>query len=275
MMLLALGILLLGCNPADSESGAVENEDTSTEAVQEQTESGEAEPSENQQTDNINGMIQLFKEAQIDQIAKIVAFPLNRQSPIPSIDDEAAFKERFSEVFDQTLIDQIANSKIEQWSQVGSQGIMLDNGAVWLDDTGEKIIAVNYQSEVEKQMMEDLIATQKDGLHASLSAFERPLYKVQTENYHIRIDQLENGSYRYAAWKIGEPESSKPDLVLSNGILEYQGSGGNHEITFSNGDYSYKVARNVLGADDTPEVTLEVAEKGAVILTEAGNLVAE
>ena len=42
------------------------------------------------------------------------------------------FNKRFSEVFDKILIDKIANSKIEQWSEAGWRGIMLDNGVLWM-----------------------------------------------------------------------------------------------------------------------------------------------
>ena len=71
------------------------------------------------------------------------------------------FKERFNEVFDEMLIDKIANSSKDQWSAVGAKGTMLDNGEVWVDDVDGKIIAVNYQSDFELRLKNDLAGKQK------------------------------------------------------------------------------------------------------------------
>src|SRR5690606_40506133 len=64
-----------------------------------------------------------------------------------------------------------------------------------------------------------------------------------SKNYLIRIDELTNDNYRYASWKIGEKESSKPDIIIDNGKLKFEGSGGNHVIIFTNDEYTYKVDR--------------------------------
>ena len=221
---------------------------------------------------NINNIIALFKEKNIDTISDIVSFPLRREYPIPSIKDKKEFRQRFSEVFDKTLIDKIANSKTEQWSEVGWRGIMLDNGVVWMESYDGKIIAVNYQSDFEKKQRIDLIAKEKENLHISLKTFESPTYKITTKNYLIRIDKLSDYKYRYASWKINEKESSKPDLILNNGELEFQGSGGNHVITFSNGNFTYRVYRNIIGEDNSPDITIEVEKEGQIILTEGGTL---
>ena len=117
---------------------------------------------------------------------------------------------------------------------------MLDNGIVWIESDGGKITAVNYQSDFEKKLKKDMIAKEKDNLHLSLKTFKSPTYKIKTKNYLIRIDKLTDYKYRYASWKINNLESSKPDLILNNGELKFEGSGGNHVITFSNGKYTYK-----------------------------------
>lgn len=222
--------------------------------------------------DNINNIIALFRKKDIDKIASIINFPLNRQYPIPSIKDEREFKQRFNDVFDETLINMIAHSKTEQWSEVGWRGIMLDNGVVWIESDEGKIIAVNYQSDFEKKLNADLISKEKDSLHISLKKFERPTYKIKTSNYLIRIDEITNNTYRYASWNITEPESSKPDLILNNGRLEFSGSGGNHDISFLNGNYTYKIYRNIIAEKGAPDITLVVEKDGQEILTEGGML---
>ena len=223
----------------------------------------------------IKNVIELFKQSNVDSISSVINFPLRREYPIPSVKNEIEFKLRFTEIFDKILIDRIANSKTEQWSEVGWRGIMLDNGIVWMDSYEGKIIAVNYQSDFEKKQIQELIEKQRQKLHNSLKTFQSPVYKIVTKNYLIRIDKLSDYKYRYVSWKIGENESSKPDIILNNGDIEYQGSGGNHVITFSTQNYSYKIYRNIIGADDSPDITLEVEKNGEIILTEDGKLIAE
>jgi hypothetical protein len=150
---------------------------------------------------------------------------------------------------------------------------MLDNGVVWIESYDGKITAVNYQSNFEKKLKKDLIEKERESVHTSLKAFESPIYKIKTKKYLIRIDKLSDSKYRYASWKIGEQESSKPDLILKNGQLEFEGSGGNSVITFSNGNYKYKVYRNIIGEDNSPDITLEVEKNGQTILTEDGTLI--
>lgn len=222
---------------------------------------------------NINYVIDLFKKKNIEDISHNVNFPLRREYPIPEIKNREQFKQRFNEVFDEVLINEIADSRLKQWSEVGWRGIMLNNGTVWMDSDEGKIIAVNYQSDFEKKLRKELIDKEKENVHSSLKTFESPTYKIETKNYLIRIDELESKKYRYASWKISKKESSKPDLILTNGELEFQGSGGNHVITFTNGNYIYKVYRNILGEEDTPDITLEVEENEKIILHQNGTLI--
>jgi len=225
------------------------------------------------QIDAINNVIALFQENDIDKISRIINFPLYRQYPIPPINDKKEFTKRFSEVFDQDVIDEIANSKIEQWSEVGWRGIMLDTGILWMANSDGIITAVNHQSNLERKLRKDLIAREKENLHNSLKSFESPTHKIKTEKYLIRIDELAADKYRYASWKIGEKESSKPDIILSNGKLEFEGSGGNYVITFVAGNYTYKVYRNTIGEENSPDITLYIEKEGKVILRDNGTLI--
>ena len=230
---------------------------------------------DDQEVANINNIIALFKQENIDGISDIIAFPLRREYPIPNIKNKKEFKQRFGEVFDKTLLARIADSKTDQWSEVGWRGIMLDRGVVWIDSYTGKIKAVNYESDFEKKLRKKLIAKDKENLHISLKTFESPVYKIKTKNYLIRIDNLSDTGYRYASWKKESKESSKPDIILNNGALEFQGSGGNHVVTFINKNYTYKVYRNIMGEENMPDITLEIEKDGQVILKENGKLILE
>jgi hypothetical protein len=142
---------------------------------------------------------------------------------------------------------------------------------MWIDTDG-KIIALNHQSETEKKQRLKLISEQKESLHSTLKSFKNPQYKFKTKHYLIRIDELENGKYRYASWKNNQNESAKPDIILINGILEFSGSGGNHTITFKKGNFKYIVYRFHIGESDTPEISLSVEENNKEILNEDGQL---
>lgn len=120
-----------------------------------------------------------------------------------------------------------------------------------------------------------MIAGDKEKIHSSLKAFRLPTYKIKTKNYLIRIDELENEKYRYASWKVGDNQSSKPEIVIQNGTIEFGGSGGNQVNTFVNGKYTYKVYRIILREGDSPEIRLSVEKDGKAILTQDGALILE
>lgn len=273
---IVLGLSLFGCNQTDSKNKLTTKEkpvDTTINQTLRQENLSDHEQLEEYKIDSINHVIDLFKEKNIIKISNKINFPLYREYPIPPIKDREEFRQRFSEVFDKILIDKIANSKIDQWSEVGWRGIMLDNGVLWMANSDGTITAVNYQSDFEKKLLKDLIAKEKEDLHISLKTFERPTYKIKTKNYLIRIDELTNNKYRYTSWKISEKESSKPGMILDKGELEYQGSGGNHVFTFTNNNYTYRVYRNIMGKSDSPDITLKVEKNGKIILTEDGTLI--
>jgi hypothetical protein len=230
---------------------------------------------EPEEKDSIQKLIELFKKIDIEGISNKITYPLKRDYPIPPIHNKEEFKERFYEVFDQKLIDQIAQSDICQWSEVGWRGIMLDNGVVWMSFEPGFISTINYQTKREKNIQEELIKRDKEKLPLTLRKFKCPVYKIQTEKFLIRIDELNENKYRYVSWKAGSNESNQPDLVLKNGSCEMQGSGGNHEFTFVNGIYTYKVRRNILGERDSPDVTVQVEKRGEIIFIAPGSLIGD
>ncbi len=268
-------LLLVACKQVNSKNGAQRAEHAADTVKTETAQANFEETPHHYSNDSITALISLFRERNIDKISNKIIFPLRRAYPVPSIKNQEEFKRRFNEVFDKTLIERIAHSKPEQWSDVGWRGIMLDDGVLWISEDDGMITAVNYQSDFEKKRRTELILTEKRNLHASLKNFESPAYRIKTDSYLIRIDELTANKYRYASWKTGENESSEPDIVLKNGKLEFQGSGGNHMITFVNGNYLYKVYRNIIGEENRPEITLIIEKDGEIILTQDGTLISE
>lgn len=223
-----------------------------------------------EQIQSIQKLINIFKTKNKAKIADQIYYPLRREYPLKDVQNKNDFIKRFDDIFDKDFLDKVAKSKLNDWSEVGWRGIMLDNGTLWIDDDG-KIVTVNYQSPKEKQLLSNAIQADKNQLPKSLQDFEKPAYLIFTKNYKIRIDEKAEGIYRYAAWKIKNPKS-EPDITIENGVMEFQGSGGNHTITFKNNGYTYVVSINVIGSADDPDATLEVLKEDKTILTEDGKI---
>ena len=150
---------------------------------------------------------------------------------------------------------------------------MLNDGVLWMENSDGIITAVNHQTDIEKKLRIELIAKDKIFLHAALKNFETPTYKIKTKTSLIRIDELTNHKYRFALWKLGEKESSEPDIIIKNGKLEFDGSGGNHVVTFVKENFTYTVYRNIIAEENTPDITFELEKDGKIILSEDGTLI--
>ena len=94
-------------------------------------------------------------------------------------------------------------------------------------------------------------------LHASLKDYQNTEYCFETDTYLIQVDKLNDGSYRYAAWKNGSTLSDmkrKPDLIVNKGTVK------NNCYTFKNKTYTYVI--------DLNGRTLVVKNNGKTILRE-------
>ena len=224
---------------------------------------------EQQYHKNISPIITAFKADDRAAITALIRYPLQRRNPLPAIKNEAELIERFDEVFDDKLAAVIASSNIDtDWDKVGWRGIMLNNGVMWVDTDG-KVIAVNTQNTTEQAHAEKLIAQNKQSLHSSIKTFQKPILDWDTAKYRVRIDDLGDGNFRYASWSIDKSPSDKPDIVLINGDITFEGSGGNHHYTFKNGRYSYVLQVTVIGCDTSPPGWLEVYKDEKLLLSDA------
>lgn len=209
----------------------------------------------------------LIKDRKIKELALRVSYPLERPYPLPPIRSKAAFEQSFNGIFDKALIDLIitANAR-KDWHDMGWRGIMLKNGEIWLDDSGN-LTAINYESAAEIKSRALLIQKEKKSLHPSLTNFKRPVLKFTTTKYIVRIDELEAGKFRYTSWKVSALMNEMPDLTLTNGKVIPIGSGGNHYYEFKNGIYTYQCHIHVLGDGSQPPATLVVKKREVEILS--------
>lgn len=220
-------------------------------------------------TDAVQPIISAFQSDDRDYIVKNVRYPLRRTSPIPSIDNEDDLLKRFDDVFDADITARISNSDPESdWQQVGWRGIMLGRGDLWVNEAGF-ITAVNYQSDAEKALQAQLIQAINARVHPSVANISNPIFEWETSRFRVRVDELTDSSIRYAVWNVESPTSDQPDLVLNNGVLTFDGSGGNHYYSFQNGEYQYVCYVMVLGTEFSPAGYLRVFKGETLLLEQA------
>ena len=212
-----------------------------------------------QYIDDIRKVINTIKGGSEKKIASLVKYPLAMSYPVPDINNEEEFIERFDEVFDEAILEKIASSSTDDWNTVGWRGIMFDNGMVWIDYDG-LIKAVNYQSEKEKQIQNELIEKERATLHISVQEFMQPLHHVYIDNDIVRVDKMPDDSFRLVIWK-DKDATQQPDLVIGNGVIEFHGSGGGASYLFKDQDYTYDFGDPYIGSKADPAIPyLEIYE---------------
>ncbi len=221
----------------------------------------------------VSDFINYIKTNDIEELANRTAYPFKREYPIPTIGNKQEFIDRYNEVFDDKLKKMITDSNpATDWSAVGWRGIMLFDGDIWLDYDGS-LIAVNYRSELEKRKKKELIEKDKNKLYSAINDFKNPVLILKTSKFKIRIDEMNDGSYRYASWPINKEMNEKPDLILYKGKVTFDGSGGNHSYKFKNGIYVYECIINVIGTADTPPASLIVYKGEKEVLKQDAKII--
>ncbi|RLJ33187.1 hypothetical protein CLU97_2663 [Chryseobacterium sp. 7] len=69
---------------------------------------------------------------------------------------------------------------------------------------------------------------------------------IKTKKFKIRIDKQPNGKYLYQSWNSNAKITAKPSMIISDGELIPDGTGGNYYINFNNEGHSYQIWRNYL-----------------------------
>lgn len=216
----------------------------------------------------IANFISNVKQQNKEALAASVKFPLKRDAPIPPVNNKEEFLARYNEIFDESLTKMIVSSRPEKdWTAMGWRGIMLEQGKVWLDDDGV-LIAVNYQSTIEKRKQKALVKDDKKQLYNTVKKYDRPTYLLDTKTHRIRIDDLGHNNYRYSSWRLQSKMSEKPDLVIEDGEVFYEGTGGNHHYEFRNDGYLYSCVFTLLGVDDRSPAVLTISKDGKALSTQ-------
>ena len=115
---------------------------------------------------------------------------------------------------------------------------------------------------IDSKHKEDLdIKKLKQIIWQELKDFKTFKVCMKTKKFTIWIDQIEDGSYRYASWSKSKTIDEKPDIIIKNGSVTYEGSARNHWYTFKNADVKYICDINVLGkANDEAFLIVQLGE---------------
>ena len=205
------------------------------------------------------------------ELADNSVYPLGRPRNAIHINSEDDFLDNYDVLFDKDFIKKIVSSDAkDDWSTVGVQGIMFENGDIWLDIDG-KLIAINHITEEEQKQIDAAILKDKESLPESLQNYKENMLKFRTEKYIVRVDLLYNDKFRYAAWRIERSAvvASEPDIVLYDGERIFEGSGGNNHYVFTRDNYRYEIYENVIGEADQKPYELKVYKNNELILSQS------
>lgn len=87
---------------------------------------------------------------------------------------------------------------------------------------------------------EKFVYTGDDGgywLHPSIREFKQLELLFCTKDYRIRVDMMEDGTYRYASWSKNVSMENIPDIVICNGAYDE----GSRTYSFENDGFQYNV----------------------------------
>lgn len=202
-------------------------------------------------------------------VAAALHYPMAREYPLTPIIDETEFLRHYDDFIDAPFISEIESA---QWERIGWRGICCNSGFLWgdIDDNGEFYIHQYDLNEKGQSLLKESIEKQRNRLFPELQVFDRPVFMFKTIKFTIRVDLMPDGSYRYASWSSGRNISSKPDIIINNGIKEIEGSLPLINYLFTNGDYEYAVREYHIDGHD---FELSVSIKGNTLMIQYGDTI--
>lgn len=207
--------------------------------------------------DDIAQVVQKFKDAvktdNPEIIADYVEYPYNRRNPLPDIENKENFVNNYEIILDDELKQLINDSKLEDWDKGGWRGIMLYAGIVWLNEDG-KLKAINYYTDKAKEYAIKWYQNDKARVYEALREYDENVAIFKTDTKLGRIDKINideySSRYRLALWDKDDDMSVRPEVLLSDGRVEYFGTANNTEYHFKSVDYEYVFFINYVGPKD-------------------------
>jgi hypothetical protein len=202
----------------------------------------------------------------------MIEYPLKRENPLPDIGNQKEFVKYYPNLFDKPFMDMLNKYKYSEiFDHNGKYGLVGDifHGEIWLSYDSKKISAINYSSEKELKLKEELKAKTQSAIHSSVNQWISNVMVCKGKGIIVRIDNTKDG-LRYVSWTGGHKTSDKPDLILFKGKEEFLGTMGGWKCTFINGKWSYELINYTMGKASGPrlDVRLDGAIKSTINLEE-------
>ena len=74
----------------------------------------------------------------------------------------------------------------------------------------------------------------------------------RTASYLVRVDVKGDSDYRLALWSGGDGQRAVPDMVITGGTVNVDGSGGNYYYQFTAAGVTYRCHVVMLGTAESP-----------------------
>lgn len=223
-----ISIFVCGCSKGKSVS--VEP-DALTDSV---STAGETETDEEElsgSTKNIEAIMRSIANGDAKKLASLTAYPIMRPYPLEDIEDSAQIVAYFNTMFDAPIREKLRKATVDDWEAVGAKGYLFDNGSLWIHDS---LIAVNYVSKKEQQMINEGSKKEEATLHASLrgEGWKFMSCYLGEDGTLFRLDQKLKGksnNYRLTVFPKGVKAGNKPQLLLMGEV----GAGSAYEQNYS------------------------------------------
>jgi hypothetical protein len=142
-------------------------------------------------------------------------------------------------VFDQKLIDEIANSSAQDdWKSFGWRGIYFLRERVIIDYDG-KLYWCSYKTKDRIELEDKLLTKDRNNLYEPLKNFKSNIGSYVSKTYNIRLDKMDDNSIRCIFWNKQQTQSEEPVFILLNGKEHVEGSIGDTYIIFKNNSKIY------------------------------------
>lgn len=214
-------------------------------------------------SEQIQVLVDLIGEDRVEELADRVQFPLQRTNPIPDITTKEEFIAYYPTLFDSTFKQELTSTLFDSTNTIDHYtGFGLLNGTIWLDHDG-RIMTVNHHSKQERALRQKLQQEVQNQMHPSVAEWLENVLVCETEKFLVRIDRDIDNKLRYASWSRPKTFMDAPDLVLNNGVREFQGTMGGITYTFQSSNWTYKLDQvDMAESEEQMGLFLAVYENG-------------
>ena len=205
---------------------------------------------EERRQQQLDVIIDLLKANDAVELAKLVHYPLERNSPVPFVQNESEFISRYDTLLDSEFRLMLTETHWDSTNTMErNDQFMLGSGEIWLDYDG-KIIAINHESPAESQLQKALQRKILLAIHPDVEPWQHNLKVCETDKFLIRLDEMAGGDLRYVSWSKPKTFKDKPDLILFGGESQQQGTMGGFTYTFKNKNWTYEIDEVQMAEND-------------------------